>query len=209
MVCCPNRVHTVIELHNQLIPVASSTFGCTSQTSPISNNLKYSVTEAMYRYNITTLKLKGKTARHDYACINLPNSTHIWIITLGIRKPPLARPYRRSKAGQKLFHQIHSITTWDRPEPTDESVWSNDVSINKLIQVHMTIRSRPGTKRINLLHINAHSICNKIPPFQQHILQNKVWPMRDNGNLAKGRRWTDSKASPTEQLWHQIIPNTK
>ena len=69
----------VIELHNQLIPVASISFWFAhhnkTETPAISNNLQYSVTEALHRYKITTLKIMGKTARHDYTCTNLPNST--------------------------------------------------------------------------------------------------------------------------------------
>ena len=168
-------------------------------TSAISNNLKYSVTEAIYRYNITTLKLIRKTSRHNYSCNNLPNSTHTWIITPGIRKTPLARPYRRSKARHKLFHWIHSITKQGCPEPNDERVQSNDVSSNNLIQVHITTRSRPSKMRINPSDINASSICKKIPQFQQHILQNKVdlctitetWLKEENELTVKQVPWNN------------------
>ena len=58
-------------------------------------------------YNLQMLKTIGTFAKSNnyFTQFHLPQYTRTKIISLGIRRAP--RPYRRSRAGTKLFQSIH------------------------------------------------------------------------------------------------------
>ena len=61
----------------------------------------------MLRYTTTFLRSLSKPNNNNSNLYHLNRAVRTLTIAIGIRKRP--NPYRRSKAGQKLFHQIHSI----------------------------------------------------------------------------------------------------
>ena len=70
----------------------------------------------MSSYSSTSMRCIRSISRHNYDMFQLNNATHSWIIALGIRKRLMTTSYRRSRAGTKLFHCIHTITiTESRP----------------------------------------------------------------------------------------------
>ena len=122
----------------------------------------------MLRYTTTFLRSLGKPNKNNVNLYHLNRAVRTWAIAIGIRKRP--NPYRRSKAGQKLFHRIHSIF--------NRGLWNNNnnkVQIRPaglyLVPVNITTNT---TRLFCISHINARSIHNKIESFQEHLLARRV-----------------------------------
>ena len=121
-------------------------------------------------YSSTFLRNIGQKVKSitNYSKFTIPYLMRSWIINLGIRKQP--RPYRRSKGGMNLFHKIHtrildrhysSLTTHNSRCP------------NPSILKHIP-KTMDKHRLLNLSHVNAHSIPNKINQFQVEVCDNKV-----------------------------------
>ena len=65
----------------------------------------------MITYTSTFLRSIWNISRGNYTSFNLSTVTRSWAIALDIRKQPIVRPYRRSRAGQNLFRKIHVIVS--------------------------------------------------------------------------------------------------
>ena len=65
----------------------------------------------MLRYTTTFLHSLGKPNNNNLNLYHLNRAVRTWAIAIGIRKPQIECPYRRSQAGSKFFHQIHSWIT--------------------------------------------------------------------------------------------------
>ena len=113
------------------------------------------------------LKTIGTLAKNNnfFTQFYLPQYIRTKIISLGIRRAP--RPYRRSRAGTKLFQSIH----W---RITDHTLTSTNW-VTRPIQLHL-LRTLDKcdfakTKLVTLSVINARSITPKIHQFQQELLE--------------------------------------
>ena len=65
----------------------------------------------MITYTSTFLRDIQNVSRGNYTSFNLSTVSRSWAIALGIRKQPMVKPYRRSRAGQNLFRKIHVIVS--------------------------------------------------------------------------------------------------
>ena len=101
-----------------------------------------------------------RTASHtNYDNFNLNTLVRSRVISLGICKQPRLQKYRRSRAGQNLFHKIHSVIT-KKYEANNRKIHSDrTVSITNLVKV---IIANNRSVLATLHHINAMSIWNKI-----------------------------------------------
>ena len=117
-------------------------------------------------YNLRMLETIGTLARNNnfFTQFHLPQYIRTKIISLGIRRA--LRPYRRSRAGTKLFQSIHRRIT-------DHTLTSTN-RVTRPIQLHL-LRTLDKcdfakTKLVTLSVINARSITPKINQFHQELL---------------------------------------
>ena len=112
-------------------------------------------------------------------------ATRLRIITLGIRKQPINKQYRRSRAGRDLFHRISSVQS--RQKLNNEQGYKDDkhVKLSNLISPSISnYRSINATFSV----VNARSIYNKLHSFQNYIQDKntticaitKTWLSNDN-----------------------------
>ena len=124
-------------------------------------------------YSSMTLRLISKHIRTSFEVTNILTPTRSWIITLGIRRQAKDTPYIRSRAGDKLFHKIHSqmvnralIVSRDH----DYSIKSEN-----LIRIKTTALAMiPKQHMLKLSHISARSLYNKIPRLHHSICNNNM-----------------------------------
>ena len=122
----------------------------------------------MLSYTTTFLRLLRKPNNNNCNFYYLNRAVRTWAIVLGIRKRP--NPYRRSKAGQRLFHWIHSIVNRGLQNTNNNKVHIRPAG-SYLVPVNITMDT---TRLLCISHINARSICNKIESFQEHLLAKRV-----------------------------------
>ena len=121
-------------------------------------------------YSSTFLRNIGQQAKSitNYSKFTMPHLMRSWIINLGIRRQP--RPYRRSKRGMNLFHKIHTRIS-DRH-------YSSLAAHNSRCPNPSILKPIPNAmdkhRLLNLSHVNARSIANKIDQFQVEVCDNKV-----------------------------------
>ena len=69
----------------------------------------------MAQYSSGFLRIIRKISQTDYKNFQLDSITRSRVISLGIRKQPAPEGkticYRRSRAGHKLFHKIHTLVS--------------------------------------------------------------------------------------------------
>ena len=124
-------------------------------------------------YSSRTLRHIGKHLRTSFEFTNIPMPTGSWIIALGIRRQLKDTPYRGSRAGNKLFHKIHSWVL------NRASIVSRDheysIKFENLIRIKTTTLTMiPKQHMLKLSHINARSVCNKIPSLHHSICNNNI-----------------------------------
>ena len=107
-------------------------------------------------YSNNVLQAIRTSAKPEHALFNLLHDCRRKIILLGIWKQPIDHPYRRSRAGTKLFHKINSIIS----NHISQSKPKSSICDKKLIFIGYNGSSK--THNLNLSHINAWSIVNKI-----------------------------------------------
>ena len=104
----------------------------------------------------------------NYDNFNLITLVRSQIISLGIHKQPRLQKYRRLRAGQNLFHKIHSVIT-KKYEANNRKIHSDrTVSITNLVKV---IIANNRSVSATLHHINARSFCNKITDFHEYVTE--------------------------------------
>ena len=120
----------------------------------------------MQQYSTTLLCTLSKPSNNNFDLYHLDRGVRAWAIALGIRKRPT--PYRRSKAGQKHFHQIHTIH--------NRGLWNNNKDQTRQVGTYLVpVNTTTNLTRLfHISHINARSICSKIESFQEHLLTRKV-----------------------------------
>ena len=108
------------------------------------------------------------------------------IINLGIRRQPNQKPYRRSRDGKRLTGRIFGIVKKHQLQGKIRQVDYNNLTT-------ITISKVPLSRRINLAHINARSVCNKKDQIQEQIVTNNMdlcaitetWIKQDDTMMAK------------------------
>ena len=102
---------------------------------------------------------------NNFGISHLDNAVRSKIISLGIRKQHIQRPYHHSRAGDNLFHKIHTINT---NTSGIKPFYKQDNAINqKNLIVPDIIRNRSISASIS--HINVRSIVNKTSSFHDYI----------------------------------------
>ena len=105
-------------------------------------------------------------------CFYLTLVPHRKITVMGIHRHP--RPYRRSRAGTKLFHKIKSITSQHRDETTTTPEHN---SVNKSVLIRCegmsNMTNQPYTMKCGL--VNCQSVVNKTQLIQTEVLTNKLY----------------------------------
>ena len=144
----------------------------------------------MITYTSTFLRGIQNISRGNYTSFNLSTVTRSWAKALGIRKQPMVKLYRRSRASQNLFRKIHVIvsTTHKYSVPGREVNTSN---IRKIEYI-------PDKFKLNLSHINARSLAPKSTDFQQYLIQHDI------NICAVSETWLKEDIEP-ETLW-EIAP---
>ena len=117
------------------------------------------------------LRQIGKQIRTNFEITSIPTPMRSWIIALGIRRQLKDTPYRRSRAGDKLFHKIHAqVVTRTSTVKRDRE---NSIKYENLIRIKtITSAMIPKAYMSKLSHINPRSICNKIPSLHHSICEN-------------------------------------
>ena len=118
-------------------------------------------------YNLQMLKMIGTLAKNNnfFTQFHLSQYTRTRIISLGIRRAP--RPYRRSRAGTKLFQSIHRRITDRTLTSTNQATRSIQLHLLRTLDKCDCVK----TKLVILSVINARSITPKIHQFQQELLE--------------------------------------
>ena len=121
-------------------------------------------------YNLQMLKMIGNLAKNNnfFTQFHLPQYTRTKIISLGIRRAP--RPYRRSRAGTKLFQSIHRRITVHTLTSTNQATRSIQLHLLRTLDKCDCVK----TKLVTLSVINARSITPKIHQFQQELLEHHM-----------------------------------
>ena len=116
------------------------------------------------------LKTIGTLAKNNnfFTQFHLPQYTRTKIILLGIRRVP--RPYRRSRAGIKLFQSIHQKIMDCTLTSTNRATRSIQLHLLRTLEKHDCVK----TKLVILSVINARSITTKIHQFQQELLEHHM-----------------------------------
>ena len=115
-------------------------------------------------YSSVFMRSVRSLSRHNYDLFQLSNTTHTWIISLGIRKRLRTTCYRRSKAGTKLFYCINTINkSW---ASSDKNQTGNPMNLGNLI--FPIIKNNRGVSAV-FFHTNARSTYPKSLTFHQHI----------------------------------------
>ena len=112
-------------------------------------------------YPASFLRTISSQAKHNFSNFYIPQPTRAWIIALGIWKQP--KPYRRSRAGQNLFHCIHQRITLMQENTTGTSRKPN---LSLIREISKTLQKQ---RMVNISHVNGHSITNKVSQFQLEI----------------------------------------
>ena len=105
---------------------------------------------------LPTIRTIEKT---EYELFNLLHDCRMKIILLGIWKKPIHHPYRRSRAGTKMFHNINSIIC----NCISHSKPKSSICDKNLIFIGYNEPSK--TTNLNSSHINAQLIVNKTDPL--------------------------------------------
>ena len=95
---------------------------------------------------------------------SLSITTRLDVIKLGIKKHLIHHPYCRSKAGHKLFHCIKEVMN-----NCPSNIRERGITLSNLKEIKLEPKSKFAHSFVNISHINARSISNKIIPFQWEI----------------------------------------
>ena len=118
-------------------------------------------------YSTLFLRSIGSQAKQNFMNFYIPQLTRAWIIALGIRKQP--KPYRRSRAGHNLFYNIQQRITF-RQDNNKATPRKQNFSLMREIP-----RSLEKHRMVNISHVNACSIINKVSQFQLEICDRNTY----------------------------------
>ena len=124
-------------------------------------------------YSNGILRQIGKQIRTNFEITNIPTPIRSWIIALGIRRQLKDTPYRRTRAGDKLFHKIHAQVV--NRTLTVKRDHENSIKYENLRRIKTIISAMiPEAHMLKLSHINAISICIKICSLHHSICENNI-----------------------------------
>ena len=106
-----------------------------------------------------------------YSNFQLSQDTRVSIIALGIRKQPKEQLYQRSRAGNKLFHRIHSIISSSEKLATKKKSLISTMDHTNLQPI---LVNKFTSKSIKISHINTGLINNEVLDIQQYITSNLI-----------------------------------
>ena len=115
-------------------------------------------------YPALFLRTIGSQAKHNFINFYIPQPTRAWTIALRIQKQP--KPYRRSRAGQNLFHCIHqrirlrqenTIGTSRKPKPFTHQRDSKILAKTENGK-YFTCKSSPITNKVSQFQLE---ICDR------------------------------------------------
>ena len=116
-------------------------------------------------YTSTFLRSVRKISEYfDYSKFSLSHTLMSRIVEMGLKKQLRIKPYRTSRAGRTLLHQIESLTSRDKTRKVKET--TSGINRNNLIEV---TKEAISTKYLDIAHVNVRSIRNKAPQFQLEI----------------------------------------
>ena len=121
-------------------------------------------------YTSKALREARRPSKEDYMRYHLPCDIRARIISFGIRKKQMKHQYRRSRAGQNLFHHIAIISRRLKDTPT--SIQNQTSRHENLIYPNLQKLKPNGI--ISLSHINARSVCNKTLELQTYITERSI-----------------------------------
>ena len=140
----------------------------------------------MIKYTSTFLRGIQNISRGNYTSFNLSTVTRSWAMALGIRKQPMVKPYRRSRAGKNLFRKIHVIvSTTHKYSVPDREVNTSNIRKIEYIQDKF---------KLNLSHINARSLTLISNDVQEYLIQHDI------NICAVPKTWLKEDIEP-ETLW--------
>ena len=118
-------------------------------------------------YSMIYLQSIKSAVRNDHDIGHLDWYTRANIINLGMRRQPNQKPYRRSRGGKRLIGRIFGIVKKHHLQGKIRQVDYNNLTT-------ITISEVPLSRRINLAHINARSVCNRKDQIQEQIVTNNL-----------------------------------
>ena len=118
----------------------------------------------MATYSSSLLWQIRKITFNNFSISHLDNNVRSRIISLGIRKQYIPRPYRCSRAGNNLFHKIFIIcSNTSGIKPFHQQLGPNQLNLIT------PIITRNQSVSATLSHINVWSIVNKTSSFHEYI----------------------------------------
>ena len=127
------------------------------------------------KYTTNFLHNAGKLARIPSSFVNFHLNQLIRsnIINLDIKRQPLNKTIRRSRASTSLFHRIRTVIG-NRSECVSVHNSVGPRSTNLIPLNTASAHQCESSKSYRISHINARSIMNKIPQFHQCILDGNI-----------------------------------
>ena len=119
----------------------------------------------MITYTMSYLCQIQRESRMEYNRFTLGYVLMSKIISMGIKRQPQGKTYRRSRARQNLFYWIHIISR--TRQVTQDQAWGT-TTINHANHSLITKSITPG-QFFTLSQVNITSIRNKIGQFLQHL----------------------------------------
>ena len=119
-----------------------------------------------------------KISQTDFKNFQLDNVTKSRVISLGIQKQPVPDGktfcYRRSRAGQKLFHKIHTLVlqVCHLSVLLQPHTACPGVNHDNLQELHLVKLDK--AKFLHLAHINTRSIRSKTLDFQEYVVSKDI-----------------------------------
>ena len=128
-------------------------------------------------YSANYLRSIRKLAHHtlNFSLFTLNTSLRSKVTALGIRRNCQENPYRRSRGGQKLFHQIYTLLTNSRHQQHTGNL-NSPFTINRanLRIIHLVNAIPWKTKNLQCATINCRSIVNKSADLKVEISNNNI-----------------------------------
>ena len=130
-------------------------------------------------YSANYLKAIRKLAQStsNFSLFALDTSMRSKVTALDIRKNCQNKPYRRSRGGQNLFHQIHTLLTSSRHQQHTGNLHSpptfNKANVKIIQLVNTTLPGKTKTT-LQCATINCRSIINKSADLKVEISNNNI-----------------------------------
>ena len=114
-----------------------------------------------------------------------------------MRKQAKEQPYRRSRAGNKLFHRIYSIISSSEKLASKKKSLISTIDLTNLQPI---LASKFTSKSLKISHINRRLINNKVLDFQQCVTSNliDIWAISETWIKSNADTNTIKETAPQE-----------